>query len=86
MHRIDGDRSFADSGGHPLYISGANIAYGKDSGQAGLQHLRHTGQWPFQVMHDRIQVATGENEALAVESHTPLQPLGARRSPAITNK
>jgi hypothetical protein len=81
MHQGNGDRSFAYCGSHALHISRADVAHGKYSRQARLEHLRQAFERPVLMVQNRIQIASGENEAFVVHGHAVLQPLGSGCAP-----
>src|ERR1051325_3594717 len=46
MYEGDGDRAFADRGGHAFDVAGADVADGEDARQAGLEQIRGACQRP----------------------------------------
>src|SRR5271165_1176666 len=85
MYQIDGDRSFANSGGHPLYVSGADVAHGEDTWQAGFEHLWRAGKRPFEVLCDRIQSRPVRMKPLLSSITHPLSHSLRGEAPVIMN-
>src|SRR5436190_21384723 len=79
MNKMNGDRSFSDSGRNALDVACPDVAYREHSRQTRFQHLRRAGQGPCGGAGNLIQIAPCENKTLVVESDASLQPIGSRR-------
>src|SRR5271163_4157438 len=79
MDKVDGNRSFADSRGHALHITRANIANRKHAWKARFQHLWRTSYFPRRGSCCVIQIPPGEDEPLVIDRHAASQPLSSRR-------
>jgi len=58
VDKVDGNRSFADSRGHALHITGANIANRKHVRKARFQHLWRTSHCPRRGSACVVQIIT----------------------------
>ena len=78
MNKVDGNRSFAHSRGHSLYIARANIPHRKHAGKARFQHLWRTGQGPQRSSGGGVQITPRKDEPFVIEGNATAQPLGPR--------
>ena len=78
VDELHGDAALADGAGDEIDGAGAHIANDKDPGHAALQQERVAvnvpALGPFAAVE---QLRPGEDEALSVELHGALEPLGA---------
>ena len=83
MHQRNRNRPFAYGGSHALDVSRTNVAHGKYSGQAGLEHEGRPRKRPMIIVQNWIQIASSQDEALIVNRHAAVQPIssGRRRRP-----
>src|ERR1043165_1204842 len=72
MNKMNGDRSFSDSGRDALDIAGPHVAHGEHSGQTRLQHLWRPHQGPHDLSGYLIQIAPGKNKTFIIESDASL--------------
>ncbi len=79
MDHVDCDRTFTNSRGDALYVSGANVAYGKHARQAGLQQVGMALQCPT-CLREIIgaEVIAGFDESPAIQGEAALQPSRVR--------
>src|SRR5882762_11472290 len=83
MHHTHGGSSFANSRSHPLDASSADVAYGEYSWEAAFEHQRRARKRPRRIpiwVNSQRQIASGEDKALLIKSHTASQPVGIGRS------
>src|SRR5215469_2153162 len=78
MHELNGDGTFADTGGHAFHGAIANIAHGKNAGHAGFEEKRipvqePAGRW-FAAPH---RVGSGKHESARIPLDEPIEPLRA---------
>ena len=77
MHKMDRDRTFANSRRNPLHVSRADVANRENCWQARLKHLRRPVKRPLsrRDWQNRIQIPPRKNEALLIERDTAAQPV-----------
>src|ERR1700758_151159 len=79
MHEGDGDRAFADRGGHAFDVAAANISDGEDRGEARLEQKWRARQPPARALEILArQVRSGLDETVVVEDQAAVQPLRRR--------
>src|SRR5215469_5494583 len=82
MHELNGDGTFADTGGHAFYRAIANIAHGKNAGHAGFEEKRVPVQEPagrqFAAPH---RVGSGKHESARIPLDETIEPFRARFCP-----
>ena len=81
MHKMDRDRTFANSRRNPLHVSGADVANCENCRQARLKHLRRPAKRPLSrsACQNWIQVPSRKNEALLIKGDAATQPVAAWR-------
>src|ERR671938_121111 len=75
MHKSNRNRSLADCRRYPLEISGADVADGEHSGQAGFQKMRGPSERPLRLGQIvRRQISPGLNESFRIQRDTTFEP------------